>query len=203
MDAGWLPHSESARRYPSTAQRVQKAGTLFRYSHVSWIVDASALWSALDRRIDPSASMGRHNWELEENGTVVRLGQQVGTATPLNFAVYAALKPYVEGTTGLTLGMETTGPIARPLFHKRLGSARLDCTPGGPNRLCRRPSRSSRRFLSRGRCRSRALDSSTRRRGPKFAATVGRPRGRVSSRRRRSPRRECCRRYRLGYARRR
>jgi 2-dehydropantoate 2-reductase len=36
--------------------------------------------------------------ELEAlNGTVVRLGQQLGIPTPLNFAVYAALKPYVEG----------------------------------------------------------------------------------------------------------
>jgi 2-dehydropantoate 2-reductase len=36
--------------------------------------------------------------ELEAlNGTVVRLGQQLGIPTPLNFTVYAALKPYVEG----------------------------------------------------------------------------------------------------------
>ncbi len=31
------------------------------------------------------------------NGTVVRLGREQGVSTPLNFAVYAALKPYVDG----------------------------------------------------------------------------------------------------------
>ncbi|MGH2668070.1 MAG: 2-dehydropantoate 2-reductase [bacterium] len=36
--------------------------------------------------------------ELEVlHGTVVRLGGQQGIATPLNFAIYAALKPYVDG----------------------------------------------------------------------------------------------------------
>lgn len=32
------------------------------------------------------------------NGTVVRYAQELGMATPLNFAVYAALKPYIDGT---------------------------------------------------------------------------------------------------------
>ena len=37
--------------------------------------------------------------ELETlNGTVVRLGQETGVPTPYNFAIYAALKPYVDGT---------------------------------------------------------------------------------------------------------
>jgi 2-dehydropantoate 2-reductase len=36
--------------------------------------------------------------ELEAiNGTVVRLGRGVNVPTPLNFAVYAALKPYIDG----------------------------------------------------------------------------------------------------------
>ncbi len=36
--------------------------------------------------------------ELEDlNGTVVRLGRELGVLTPLNFAVYAALKPYAAG----------------------------------------------------------------------------------------------------------
>ncbi len=40
---------------------------------------------------------GKH-MELEAlNGTVVRLGREHGVDTPLNFAVYAALKPYVDG----------------------------------------------------------------------------------------------------------
>ena len=40
--------------------------------------------------------------ELEAlNGAVVREGEQAGVATPLNFAVYAALKPYANGPPAL------------------------------------------------------------------------------------------------------
>ena len=40
--------------------------------------------------------------ELESlNGTVVRLGSEHGVDTPLNFAIYAALKPYVNGAPEL------------------------------------------------------------------------------------------------------
>ena len=61
-------------------------------------------WAFVSRQ-DPSARssmlndvMAGHRLELEAlNGTVVRLGRQLGIPTPLNFAVYAALKPYVEG----------------------------------------------------------------------------------------------------------
>jgi len=36
--------------------------------------------------------------ELESlNGEVVRLGRERGIETPLNFAIYAALRPYVDG----------------------------------------------------------------------------------------------------------
>ena len=31
------------------------------------------------------------------NGTVVRFGQDHGIPTPLNFAIFAALKPYADG----------------------------------------------------------------------------------------------------------
>ncbi len=31
------------------------------------------------------------------NGTVVRLGDEHGIPTPINFAIYAALKPYLDG----------------------------------------------------------------------------------------------------------
>ena len=41
--------------------------------------------------------------ELEAlNGTVVRLGREHGVPTPFNFAVYAALKPYVDGAPTLS-----------------------------------------------------------------------------------------------------
>jgi 2-dehydropantoate 2-reductase len=40
--------------------------------------------------------------ELETlQGTVVRLGRELGVPTPLNFAVYAALRPYANGTPNL------------------------------------------------------------------------------------------------------
>ncbi len=35
------------------------------------------------------------------NGKIVRLGREHGIATPLNFALYAALKPYVDGAPAL------------------------------------------------------------------------------------------------------
>ena len=31
------------------------------------------------------------------NGTAVRLGRELDVPTPLNFAIYAALKPHVDG----------------------------------------------------------------------------------------------------------
>lgn len=37
------------------------------------------------------------------NGTVVRLGEARGVATPLNFAIYAALKPHAGGASGVPL----------------------------------------------------------------------------------------------------
>ena len=40
--------------------------------------------------------------ELEDlNGAVVRIGKDLGIPTPLNFAVYAALKPYINGAPTL------------------------------------------------------------------------------------------------------
>ncbi len=41
--------------------------------------------------------------ELEVlNGTVVRLGSALGIPTPFNFSIYAALKPYLNGTPALS-----------------------------------------------------------------------------------------------------
>jgi 2-dehydropantoate 2-reductase len=46
-----------------------------------------------------------HRMELETlQGTVVRLGRELGVPTPLNFAVYAALRPYANGTPSLPGG---------------------------------------------------------------------------------------------------
>jgi len=59
------------------------------------------LLSGLDRMVRGSMShdiLAGRRLELEAlNGAVVRLGRQAGVPTPLNFAVYAALKPYADG----------------------------------------------------------------------------------------------------------
>jgi 2-dehydropantoate 2-reductase len=46
---------------------------------------------------------GGRRLELESlNGEVVRRGREHGVSTPLNFAIYAALRPYVDGAPALT-----------------------------------------------------------------------------------------------------
>jgi 2-dehydropantoate 2-reductase len=60
-----------------------------------------ATLQGLDRSARGSMShdiLAGRRLELEAlNGAVVRLGREAGVPTPLNFAVYAALKPYAEG----------------------------------------------------------------------------------------------------------
>lgn len=46
--------------------------------------------------------VGGRRLELDAiNGAAVRIGREVGVPTPLNFAVYAALRPYADGTPRL------------------------------------------------------------------------------------------------------
>src|SRR5437762_2197091 len=60
-------------------------------------------------RFDPTARASQYHdlvagrrLELESlNGTTVRLGRQHGVPTPLNYALYAALRPYLDGPPGL------------------------------------------------------------------------------------------------------
>jgi 2-dehydropantoate 2-reductase len=60
-----------------------------------------SIFAGIDRSARGSMShdlLAGRRLELEAlNGTVVRLGRQAGVPTPLNFAVYAALKPYADG----------------------------------------------------------------------------------------------------------
>ena len=66
------------------------------------------LYGFLREKMAPSAKSSQlqdleagRRLELEFlNGTAVRLGRELGVATPLNFAIYAALKPYVDGPPG-------------------------------------------------------------------------------------------------------
>lgn len=60
-----------------------------------------ALVSTLNRSVRSSMLtdvLAGNRLELDAlTGSVVRLGREAGVPTPLNFAVYAALKPYLEG----------------------------------------------------------------------------------------------------------
>ena len=44
-----------------------------------------------------SASVAIAPGQERINGAVIRMGHEVNLPTPLNFAVYAALKPYADG----------------------------------------------------------------------------------------------------------
>ena len=66
-------------------------------------VDQSVdFFSSMDRSVRGSMYYdlaGGRRLELEVlNGAVVRLGSEHGIPTPINFAIYAALKPYLNGT---------------------------------------------------------------------------------------------------------
>jgi 2-dehydropantoate 2-reductase len=98
------------RTFPETSALfrgvMEEAAAVGRALDVALPEDCVDQHWALVSGLEPSARgsmshdvMAGRRLELEAlNGTVVRLGQQVGIATPLNFVVYAALKPYAEGT---------------------------------------------------------------------------------------------------------
>ena len=66
-----------------------------------WINTSATLAPGLRPSMANDLNAGRR-LELESlNGTVVRLGSEHGIATPYNFAIYASLKPYVNGAPEL------------------------------------------------------------------------------------------------------
>jgi 2-dehydropantoate 2-reductase len=80
---------------PAIDQATSRVERVFRFSqhHCQLLhFDAAAHGSMLQ-----DLKMGRRLEVESLNGTVVRLGQEVGLPTPLNFAIYAALKAYAEG----------------------------------------------------------------------------------------------------------
>jgi 2-dehydropantoate 2-reductase len=84
----------------------EETAAVGRASGVSIPSDCVDRHMALMDHIPPTAQgsmltdlLGGRRLELESlGGTVVRLGRDFRVPTPLNFAVYAALKPYVHGT---------------------------------------------------------------------------------------------------------
>ncbi len=66
-----------------------------------WIAFCATLAPGLRSSMANDLNAGRR-LELESlNGTVVRLGCEHGVPTPCNFAIYAALKPYINGALEL------------------------------------------------------------------------------------------------------
>jgi 2-dehydropantoate 2-reductase len=66
----------------------------------SIVRDAGALAPSVYSSLHHDLTQGRR-LELEAlHGHAVRLGEQLGVATPMLFAVYAALRPHVDGPAG-------------------------------------------------------------------------------------------------------
>ena len=96
-------------QYPETAELyrrvMEETAAVDRARGVAIPNDCVENWIRLSRTLNPGAygSMyydlaSERRMEVDSlNGCVVRLGQKAGVATPLNFAVQAALKPYEDG----------------------------------------------------------------------------------------------------------
>ena len=97
-----LACAETARLYRDTMDEVEAVGRAEGVALPGNVVDEVL---AMTRRLEPWARgslyydlAAARRLELETlNGTVVRLGQARGVATPCNLVVYAALKPYADG----------------------------------------------------------------------------------------------------------
>ena len=64
------------------------------------VTDATALAPGVFSSLHHDLTHGRR-LELEAlHGHALRLGERLGIATPMLFAVYAALRPHAEGTDG-------------------------------------------------------------------------------------------------------
>jgi 2-dehydropantoate 2-reductase len=97
-----LQHPAAKELYRGVMEEVAAVG---RAKGVALPDNVVAQWLQVSAKINPGvygsmyhdlASGGR--MEVESlNGSVVRLGAEAGIATPLNFAVFAALQPYAGG----------------------------------------------------------------------------------------------------------
>jgi 2-dehydropantoate 2-reductase len=99
-------HAETWALYRGVMEEVAAVG---RAAGVALTADVVDRWIAFSSRApaDLYGSMyqdliaGRRMEVAWLNGTVARLGQQYGIATPLNFAIHAALAPYADGAPHL------------------------------------------------------------------------------------------------------
>ncbi len=99
----------SILQYPETAEFyrlvMEETAAVGRARGVAIPEDCVENWIRLSGELNPGA-YGSMYYDLESgrrleveslNGCVVRFGQEVGLATPFNFAVHATLKPYEDG----------------------------------------------------------------------------------------------------------
>jgi 2-dehydropantoate 2-reductase len=97
-----LAHEETSTLLRGVMQEVEMVA---QASGTNLPADSTDRWFSTYFKLEPAARgsmyfdlIAQRSLELEAlNGTVVRLGREHNVATPLNFAIYAALKPYSKG----------------------------------------------------------------------------------------------------------
>jgi 2-dehydropantoate 2-reductase len=104
-DATYLRHPETAELFRGLMQETYAVGRARGIRLPENTVER--LWGTLSKMYAANPNMhssmyfdilaGRRLEIDAANGTVVRLGRESGVPTPLNFAVYAALKPFAQG----------------------------------------------------------------------------------------------------------
>jgi 2-dehydropantoate 2-reductase len=100
-------------RYPETTQLFRgvmaETAAVGRARGVGLPDERVEYWFQVSREINPAVygsmyhdlAAGRRLEVEALNGTVVRFGHDLGIPTPLNFAIFAALKPYADGAPAL------------------------------------------------------------------------------------------------------
>lgn len=104
-DATYLRHPETAELFRGLMREVYTVGRARGIRLPENTVER--LWDTLSKMYAANPNMhssmyfdilaGRRLEIDAANGTVVRLGRETGVPTPLNFAIYAALKPFAQG----------------------------------------------------------------------------------------------------------
>jgi 2-dehydropantoate 2-reductase len=104
-DATYLRHPETAELFRGLMREVYTVGRARGIRLPENTVER--LWDTLSKMYAANPNMhssmyfdilaGRRLEIDAANGTVVRLGRETGVPTPLNFAMYAALKPFAQG----------------------------------------------------------------------------------------------------------
>jgi 2-dehydropantoate 2-reductase len=89
---GIMAEAEAVGRAKGVPLPADMLGRVFEHSHVFAAADPMARGSMYFDLIE-----GRRLELDATNGAIVRMGRGLGVPTPLNFAVYAALRPFAAG----------------------------------------------------------------------------------------------------------